>query len=454
MSTESDDCCVVGAGVLGLTTALRLAQRGRRVTVLEREPLPGGMASGFQVESGVWLERFYHHIFRSDRAAIRLIDELGLSHRLEWMRPRTVTLRNGRVYQLDSALSLLRFTAISRASRLRMGAVLAGLRSLPNPRLLEGHRAGPWLRHAMGEAGFESVWGPLLRGKFGPDADEVALPWFWARVHDRSSELGYLSGGFQQLYDALRDRILECGGEIQFGADVRRIEAKRDGLEVQFSRRGAERQADPSSLPGPSHGQASVTETRLFRQVVSTLATPVTCALAVDLGDAYRAAYGHVRALSAHCLILSLDRPVTDSYWINVADPGYPFLAAVEHTNLMPPGDYGGARLLYLGNYRASDDPLFAMSVGDVLTSFTPFIRGLNPEFDPSWVRAAWVFSAPNAQPIVDIGYKLNIPAIETPVKGLFVANLFQVYPHDRGQNHSILLAEDVARRILDATEG
>jgi protoporphyrinogen oxidase len=449
VSPKSDDCCVIGAGALGLTTALRLAESGRRVAVLESEPLPGGLAAGFQVESGAWLERFYHHIFRSDRAAIRLIDELGLSHRLQWMRPRTVTLRQGRVYQLDSALSLLRFSPISPASRLRMGAVLAWLRLLPNPGLLEGHRAGPWLRHAMGEAGFESVWGPLLRGKFGPYADDVALPWFWARVHDRSSELGYLSGGFQQLYDALRERILECGGEIEFGATVQRIEAKRDGLEVQFSRAEAGRQSDSSSLPGPGRGEASVKETRSFKRVVSTLATPTTCALAVDLGDAYRTRYGHVRALSAHCLVLSLDRPVTDSYWINIADPGYPFLAAVEHTNLMPPGDYGGTHLLYLGNYRPPDDPLFAMSAGDVLTSFTPLIRGLNPEFDPSWVRAAWVFSAPNAQPIVDIAYKRNIPDIETPVKGLFVANMFQVYPHDRGQNGSIVLGEGVARRIL-----
>ena len=51
------------------------------------------------------------------------------------------------------------------------------------------------------------VWGPLLNAKFGETADEIALPWFWARVHDRTAELGYLRGGFQRLYDRLAERI-------------------------------------------------------------------------------------------------------------------------------------------------------------------------------------------------------------------------------------------------------
>ncbi|HET7686876.1 MAG TPA: FAD-dependent oxidoreductase, partial [Candidatus Limnocylindria bacterium] len=80
---------VLGAGALGLTVALRLAQRGERVTVIEREPLPGGLAAGFEIEPGMWLEKFYHHLFRSDRRAIGLISELGLADRLDWRAPVT-----------------------------------------------------------------------------------------------------------------------------------------------------------------------------------------------------------------------------------------------------------------------------------------------------------------------------------------------------------------------------
>ena len=54
----------------------------------------------------------------------------------------------------------------------------------------------------------------------------------------------------------------------------------------------------------------------------------------------------------------------------------------------------------------------------------------------------AWSFSAPFAQPIVTTEYRDHIPPFETPVPGLWIANMFQVYPHDRGQNYSIDLAE------------
>ena len=63
-----------------------------------------------------------------------------------------------------------------------------------------------WTRRWMGPAAYETVWEPLLRGKFGDAAPEIAMPWFWARVHDRTQSLGYLRGGFQQLYDRMAER--------------------------------------------------------------------------------------------------------------------------------------------------------------------------------------------------------------------------------------------------------
>ena len=113
---------VLGAGALGLTAALRFAQSGHQVVVLEREPVAGGLAAGFHPakSEAVWLEKFYHHLFQSDHHAIRLIEELGLGADLTWHRPRTVVLRDGRLHQLDSPPSLLRFTPLPFPSRVRM----------------------------------------------------------------------------------------------------------------------------------------------------------------------------------------------------------------------------------------------------------------------------------------------------------------------------------------------
>ncbi len=416
---------VLGAGALGLTAAMRLGARGERVTVLEREALPGGLAAGFHPTEDSWLEKFYHHIFRSDRRAIAMIEELGLADRLVWKQSITATLREGRFHQLDSPTSLLRFDPLPVKDRLRMGAALAALKAMPNPRLLEGQTAADWIRRWMGPNAYDVVWEPLLRGKFGDAAPEIAMPWFWARVHDRTQSLGYLRGGFQQLYDRMAERVRELGGETRFGVSVTSVRTDNGGFIVETDA-GAER----------------------FDRVISTFAPRLTARLVPELPDEWRARHEWGRAYGAHCVVLALDRPLTSVYWLNVNDPGFPFMALVEHTNYMPASDYDGRHLVYLGNYRPMDDPLMTASREAVLDEFLPPLSRLNPSFDRSWLVDAWIFAAPFAQPIVTVDYRDHIPPFTTPIPGLWTASMFQVYPHDRGQNYSIALADRLVRRI------
>ena len=263
---------------------------------------------------------------------------------------------------------------------------------------------------------------PLLaRAAGGADRRGLdPLPWFWARVHDRTASLGYLRGGFQRLYNRLAERIGELGGELRFGTEVREIRTAPGG--------GMVVETDGSPLT--------------VDRVVSTLAVRLTCRLAPELPDSYRSMHEWGTAYGAHCLVLALDRPLTDTYWMNVNDPGFPFMALVEHTNYMSPADYGGRHLVYLGNYRPMDDPLLRQPVAEVVDAFAPALARINPSFDRSWITDAWAFAAPFAQPIVTVDYRDHIPPFATPVAGLWVASMFQVYPHDRGQNYSIDLAE------------
>ena len=420
---------VLGAGALGLTAALRLAQRGHDVTVFEREAVAGGLAAGFQPAGpdGPWLEKFYHHLFRTDRHAVRLIKELGLGRDLAWHRPRTVVLHGGQLHQLDSAVSLLRFSPLSAWDRARMGIGLAYLKLLPSPERLEGARAGPWIRGQMGNAAADVVWEPLLRGKFGAAAETIGLPWFWARVHDRTTQLGYVQGGFQRVYEALVAAIAASGGRVHLGREVTRIEQDGPGLLVAHALRG---DADA--------------DTERFDEVLSTLPTRLTAQLAPDLPREWREQYDPGPSLGAHCLILALDRPLTDAYWVNVNDPGFPFLALVEHTNLRSAAEYGGQHLVYLGSYLKMDDPILGTDPIQLLEEWMPMLQDINPRLDRSWITRVWGFSAPFAQPIVTVDYRSRIPPHRTTVPGLWLANMFQVYPHDRGQNYSIELAERV----------
>src|SRR5579884_3824780 len=415
---------VLGGGALGLMAAYRLAQAGQSVMVFEQEQVAGGLAAGFRV-GDAWLEKFYHHLFRTDKTAIALIDELGLGERLEWLRPRTVSLVGGEIHQLDSPLTLLRFKPWRLHERLRVAAVLSYLKIVP-PAWLEGKTADPWLRRWMGARPYSMFFEPLFLSKFGALYDQIALPWFWARFHDRTTQLGYLRGGFQLIYETLAERITQAGSKVLLGTRVENVERQADGRWQVRTSQG----------------------TWTFDRVISTLPTRLTCRLVPSLPDDYKARYDWGQAYGAQCVILSLDRQLTDSYWINPVDPGYPFTSLVEHTNYRSPDEYGGRHLIYLGNYRAMDDPIFRMSKEELLAEFLPHLKRMNPSFAPSWVQESWLFQAPYAQPIVTTEYRQHIPPLRTPLAGLWTANMFQVYPHDRGQNYSFELVERLLQEM------
>jgi protoporphyrinogen oxidase len=420
---------VLGGGALGLGAALRLAQAGRGVTLIEREPQLGGLASGFSVGPS-HLEKFYHHIFRTDTTIIAFIRELGLADRLIWGRPNTSTLSNGRIVSLGSIPDLLRLPLLGSADRFRFLAGMAVLKAIPDERVFAGWTAARWMPRLMGRQVYRVMWEPILRGKFGPRADDIAMSWLWSRVHERSLGLGYLRGGFQQLYEAFGARIRALGGTVLTGTAASAISVTDGRVTVQTNA-----------------GQVHRVD-----QLLATLPTRLFTRLAESLPREFVERYPGPEHFGAHVLVLGLDRPLVPGvYWLNINDRDLPFLALVEHTNFLPPADYGGLHLVYFGNYLPMDHALFGQSDQDVVDSYVTAIRRIRPDFDPTWIKQRWVFRAPFAQPIVTTEYLDTLPPHRTPLPGVFLANMAHVYPQDRGQNYSLRLGERMARMMLDA---
>src|SRR5579859_64569 len=168
MAKKSMQYAILGGGALGLMAAYRLAEAGHTVMVFEQEKIAGGLAAGFRVgdDGEAWLEKYYHHLFRSDKTAIETLKELGLGDRLAWSHPRTVTLTGGQIHQLDSPFNLLLFPPLRLDERLRVFAVLALLK-LTTAAPFEGKTADAWLRRWMGKPPYEMLFEPLFAGNFG-----------------------------------------------------------------------------------------------------------------------------------------------------------------------------------------------------------------------------------------------------------------------------------------------
>jgi protoporphyrinogen oxidase len=320
----------------------------------------------------------------------------------------------------------MRFSALAVSERLRLAVALGILRLAPNASMFERARAARWLRRIAGRRGYDVVFEPLFRSKFGEHAEDISLAWFWARIHDRTASLGYLLGGFHILYSALVDAIRAAGGRVIFGATVTRLYTIGSMLRVQGN-------------------TLTAAFDERFNQVIATVPLSVLGSLAPELGPSFLERYSPKPGLAARCVILSLDRPLTDAYWISMCERGAPFMVAVEHTNLISSERYGSRHLLYLGNYGANFPNV---PVDTLIRDFTPWLQALNPTFSRSWIRDAWQFVASDAQPIITPGYRDRIAPHQTPVPGLYVLNLYQVYPHDRGQNYAVELAELLVAQI------
>lgn len=421
---------IVGAGVAGLAAARVLQDRGHEVTIFESRPEAGGQVVTFEV-GGQLLECFYHHLFTSDTTAVRYIEELGLGERLRWIEPRNAHFVKGRIFPFVTPLDLLRFTAVPLTTRVRLGLAAVWLRRQANWQKYESVTARAWMERAVGRKGYRAVWGPLLKGKFADHADEVGMTWLWGKLHLRfgsrkgsgsKESLGYLEGSFKGYYGRLADRITERGGEIRLGCGAERVVVE----------------------DGAARGIAAGGVRHDFDAVLMTTPNSITKRIAPDLPAAYVAVLDRVQYQWATCLVLALDRPLTDVYWLSIADP-LPFVACVEHTNFMAAADYGGNHLVYLSNYVSPGHPVLQMEAEDVFASYVEGIRRINPRFDPSWVRQKWFFKDPGGQPVITTNYARSIPDIRTGVRGLYLANTTQVYPEDRGQNYSLLLGEKAA---------
>jgi protoporphyrinogen oxidase len=435
---------IIGAGVTGLTAAYELSRAGHRVTVYEARPYAGGLAAGFSDERWAWpLERFYHHWFATDRHVLGLIDELGASERVFFPRPTTTLYYQGRLYPLDSPVPALRFIPISAlhralrvlsfspiplVDRLRAGLVGFYLTLTRNWQPLERVTADEWLRRYIGERAYDVLWKPLLISKFGEEYyRQVNMAWMWARLYKRTAALGYFVGGFQGFVDLLVEHVVRQGGEVRLNSAVRGIYGDEGGIRLETT-----------------GGEA------VHERVIATCSPHILRERTPELPADYAAALDNLKSMGAVVLVLALKQRLSDGhYWINLPKGGeFPFMGLVEHTNYISPEHYGGDHLVYCGDYLPPDHPYFEFDKERLLEEYAPGLLKINPAFERNWVRASWMFSEKYAQPVPLLDHSRHIPPLRTPLPGLWMANMSQVYPWDRGTNYAVELGRRVAREV------
>ena len=448
---------IVGAGVGGLSAAYRLATEGHECDVYERWPGLGGEAATIDVGGGVLLERYYHHLFTTDRHMAELCEELGLAGELERLPSTVAMFAEGRLHPFTAPLDLLRYPPMSPLARLRMGLGILRLRRQRTLESLEAVTIREWVECHMGRQAYAKVWGPLLYGKFRDRADGISMAWLWAKLRSRRETsreaarrelLVYPRRSFEAIFERLRDRIEAQGGRVMIDRPAAIIGRADGGFGITPGAPGSFRRGhDPRSFertgdPERYDGVIATVPSDVFEQLLGP-------ELRQSIPDDYLARARSIEYFAALCLLLELDRPFSPYYWTNVADPQLPFIGLVEQTNLVPAERYGGRRFLYVANYLPRNDPLLELDMVELMRVYEPGLRRVNPAFRPEWVKRSWLFRDPAAQPIVLTNYRTRMPAFDTGVPGLVLANTTQVYPEDRGTNYAVRNADEAVRTLL-----
>lgn len=384
---------IVGGGITGLVAAYRLLQKGYKVTIFEKNETVGGLLCGFEI-NGTNLEKAYHHIFTTDSEIINLINEIGLIDKLSWYPEKTALYFGDKMCPFNGPMDLLNFTPLPMADRMRTGLVSFYLQKDNNWDKYKKITAVDWIKKWNGDKSYKVIWEPLLRGKFHQYYDKVCMAWLWARIHTRGNsngKLGYMDGGFGQIINKLVKLIEELGGEIKTKTMVKDIK----GLTKSFNK---------VLMTGPIKG--------------------------IEYLGAVEVVFASLQSLSSY-------------YWHNINDSKSPFLAFIQHTNLVGTKNYQGEYIYYMGTYVPHHHHLFADKEDLIKNDFFNYLKVIFPNFDKKLITGSFVFKLANAQHIATTDYQ--VPAYETETKNVFQSNFAQIFPEDRGINYAVREGNKIA---------
>jgi protoporphyrinogen oxidase len=423
---------ILGGGITGLAAAYIAARDGWEVTLLEESSQLGGLIRTFQI-GGNRLEWFYHHHFTTDIELKWLLRELKIIDRLRFRKTLIGIFCNDRIYNFNGPVDLLRFSPLSMIDKARFILTSTYLGKIAKWQKWEDVTAIDWFCRYAGRGVTETVWRPLLEVKFGPYAEKVPLAWMVGRLKQRMNSrrgieeyLGYIKGSLQILTDTLAETLRSMGVKIILNAKAKRLIITNNTLYGIETTNG-------------------IVNNGLF---LITIPVNHLIPLLKDNAPDYAKELSRIKYMGVVCTILELTRPLTHVYWLNIAEPDFPFGGVIEHTNFIPPEEYNGSHIVYLSKYFTQNDYLSIASKEEIKSIMLEPLKRINPNFNQDWIKNIYVFRSNNAAIACGINFSRIVPYCKTPIKNLYIANMSHIYPDERSCNNAIRIAARACKKI------
>lgn len=410
---------------MGLSTAYFAAKAGHQVTVLEADDRIGGTAAHFDFD-GLSIERFYHFVCKADIPTFNLLEELGLGKKMQWRPTSMGYFIDGKIYPWGNPLALLTFPKLDPVSKIRYGLQMFLSTKRTQWQDLDRLTTKDWILSQSGQKVYDLLWKRLMDLKFYEYADSISAAWIWTRIKrigtSRKSlfqeELGIIEGGSETLTAAMADRIKSWGGTIHCSMPATKVEIENGEVRGVTTKEGF--------FPA--------------NRVVSTIPIPYIPALIPDLPHEMLERYRAVKNVGVVCVLHKLAKKVSSNFWINIVDESIQIPGIIEFSNLrdLP------QPVVYIPYYMPVANPKYKMSDQAFVDESFGYLRKINPELTEKDLIASYVARLPYAQPVCEPRFLEMIPPVQTPIRGLQVADTGYYYPEDRGISESIRFAREI----------
>jgi squalene-associated FAD-dependent desaturase len=245
---------VIGGGLAGLSAALRLADAGREVTLLEAKPKLGGLTHSFR-HGDLDVDNGQHVFMRCCTSYRTLLERLGVTQHT-MLQPRldvpVVRARDGRRARLRRdplpaplhlGRSLGRYSVVSPADRARVIRAALAMRGVDrdDPRT-DDRSLGDWLAaHGQTRATTEALWDLVGVATMNAHADDASLA-IAATVFQvglltdaGAADIGWSLVPLQKLHaDAAERALLDAGAAVRTRARATGLTRRDTGWTVHL----------------------------------------------------------------------------------------------------------------------------------------------------------------------------------------------------------------------------
>ena len=418
-----------------MTLALRLSEKGFKVTLFEAAAYPGGLASPTEIGDYTW-DQFYHVILLSDSNLLQLLQELNLTEQIHWRQTKTGFYTDGHLYSMSNVIEFLSFPPLSLADKLRLGMTIFYASKIKSGKRLEEISVKDWLIRLSGKQTFNKVWLPLLKSKLGENYRIASASFIWAIIARmyaarqpglKKEMFGYVTGGYKIILNRLQ-RFLDDAG-VQTLCRTRVCRVTDDGIRVQV--------------------KTSKDKAYEFDALIVTVPCDQIPDLCPELSTDEKKRLQRVTYNGVISLAVLTKKPLAGYYITNITDKWVPFTGVIEMTALVNRKYFGGNSLIYLPRYLNKEDYFREKSNAKVREEFLAALQSMYPSFQKDEVVAFKITRASHVLPVTTVNYSAELlPPTKTSLEHVFVVNSAQIPNGTMNVNEIISLANKKTSEI------